>query len=113
MSTAEALPDTWTGYRYVVKTPGTVGGQPRIDGTRIRVSDIVARRLEGLTPEQIASEDCYPSLSLAQVYSALAYYEDHHQEIAGYFRAATELAERIACEHPTVVRDRRGDQQSE
>lgn len=107
MSTAEAMPDARTGYRYVVKTPGTVGGQPRIEGTRIRVSDIVARRLEGLTPEQIASENCYPSLSLAQVYSALSYYEDHHEEVEGYFRAATELADRIARENPGVVRDLR------
>jgi uncharacterized protein (DUF433 family) len=113
MSTAAAMPESATGYRYIVKTPGTVGGQPRIDGTRIRVSDIVARWQAGLTAEQIASEDCFPSISRAQVHSALAYYEDHREEIEGYFRAATELVDRVAREHPEMVRDLRNRRESE
>jgi uncharacterized protein (DUF433 family) len=113
MSTAKATSDARTAYRHIVKTPGTGGGQPRIDGTRIRVSDIVARRRDGLTPEQIVSEDCYPSLSLAQVYSALAYYEDHRDEIEGYFRAASELPDRVARENPQLVRDLRSRSASE
>lgn len=113
MPTAEATPETRTGYRYIVKNPGTVGGQPRVDGTRIRVSDIVARQRDGLTPQQIASKDCYPSLSLAQVYSALAYYEDHRDEIEGYFRAAADLVDRVARENPQHVRDFRSRSTSE
>jgi uncharacterized protein (DUF433 family) len=82
-----------------------VGGEPRIEGTRIRVSDIVARQREGRSPAEIASDRCYPHLSLAQVYSALAYYEDHRDEIEGDFHAADEFAERMKRENPKLVRD--------
>ena len=105
MSTA--TPTTPTAYAHIVRTPGTVGGEPRIDSTRIRVSDIVARQREGRSPAEIASDLCYPHLSLAQVYSALAYYEDHRDEIEGYFRAAAEFAERVKRENPGWVRDLR------
>ena len=51
-----------------------------VAGTRIRVQDIAGEHeLHGLTPEQIARE--HPSLSLAQVHAALAYYFDHREEI--------------------------------
>jgi len=70
-----------TEYVHIVCTPGVVGSEPRIAGHRIRVRDIVAARdLGGLTPEEIAAS-VYPELTLAEVYSALAYYEDHHDEI--------------------------------
>ena len=56
-------------------------GEPRIAEHRIRVRDVVAARdLGGYTPEEIAAS-VYPSLTLAQVYAALAYYEDHRAEI--------------------------------
>jgi uncharacterized protein (DUF433 family) len=49
-----------TVYTYIVRTPGLVGGEARIDGHRIRVRDIVAARdLGGLTPEEIAAS-VYP-----------------------------------------------------
>jgi uncharacterized protein (DUF433 family) len=45
------------------------------------VRDIVAARdFAGLTPAEIAA-NVYPDLTLAQVYAALAYYEDHREEI--------------------------------
>ena len=79
--------------RHIVCTPGIVGGEPRIADHRIRVRDIVAARdLGGFTPEEIASS-VYPNLSLAQVYSALAYYEDHREEIDQLFRGESRFAE--------------------
>ena len=49
-------PSTKTEYSHIVRTPGIVGGEPRIEGHRVRVRDIVAARdLGGLTPEEIAA----------------------------------------------------------
>ena len=87
---------TRTEYSHIVRTPDVCGGEPRIDGHRIRVRDIVAARdLGGLTPEEIAAS-VYPGLTLAQVYSSLAYYEDHHDEIdqASERSAVTSSSER-------------------
>jgi uncharacterized protein (DUF433 family) len=75
------VPTIKTEYAHIVCTPGVVGGEPRIAEHRIRVRDVVAARdLGGYTPEEIAAS-VYPSLTLAQVYAALAYYEDHRAEI--------------------------------
>jgi uncharacterized protein (DUF433 family) len=74
-------PTTHTEYAHIVCTPGTLGGEPRIEGHRIRVRDIAAARDRGgFAPEEIASS-VFPGISLAQVYAALAYYEDHRDEI--------------------------------
>lgn len=72
---------TTTEYAHIVCTPGIVGGEPRIADTRIRVRDIVlARDSQAATPEEIVAT-IYPQLSLAQVYAALAYYEDHRAQV--------------------------------
>jgi uncharacterized protein (DUF433 family) len=48
----------------------------------MRVRDIVAARdLGGMAPEEIAA-NVYPALTLAQVYAAWAYYEDHRDALA-------------------------------
>ena len=70
-----------TEYAHIVCTAGVVGNEPRIAGTRIRVRDVVlVRDVQALTPEEIVAT-VYPQLSLAQVYAALAYYEDHREEV--------------------------------
>jgi len=66
-------------YRYVVATPGVRGGNPRIQGTRIGVHDVVSLLQNGETLDSISR--CFPSVSRAQVYECLAYYEDHQTEI--------------------------------
>lgn len=72
---------TATDIKYIVRDPKVYGGKPYIAGHRIAVHDIaVAYTLHAYTPKQIASE-VYPSLSLAQVYAALLYYEEHKDEI--------------------------------
>jgi uncharacterized protein (DUF433 family) len=100
MSTA----DSRTNYAHITFPPN--GSEPCIDGLRLRVRDIVAARHDGLTPEQIIS-DCYPFLSLGQVYSALAYYEDHREEIEGYHSQETGFVEEFKRQHPDMVIDRR------
>src|SRR5438445_13564778 len=96
---------TNTQYAYIVRTPGVVGGEARIAGHRIRVRDIVAARdLGGLTPEEIAAS-VYPELTLAEVYSALAYYEDHRGEIEQATRRESQIVKRFLKTHPQLVRD--------
>ena len=96
---------TYTEYAHIVHTPGLLGGEARIDGQRIRVRDVTAARDRGgMTPEEIAST-VYPSLTLSQVYAALAYYEDHRGEIDQAFENEARLVERFRREHPELVRD--------
>ena len=96
---------TKTEYVHIVCTPGIVGGEPRIAGHRVRVHDIVAARdLGGLTPEEIAAS-VYPELTLAEVYSALAYYEDHHDETDQATRRESQFIKRFLKAQPQLVRD--------
>lgn len=94
-----------TEYAHIVCTPGLLGGEPRIEGHRIRVRDVVAARDRGgLTPEEIAAT-AYPCLTLAQVYVALAYYEDHREEIERAFEDEARFVEQFRREHAPLVRD--------
>ena len=94
-----------TEFAHIVRTPDTLGGEPRIEGHRIRVRDIVAARdLGGLTPEEIAAS-VYPELSLAKVYAALAYYEDHRDDIDQASHDERQFIEQFLKDHPQLVRD--------
>ncbi|MBK9124211.1 MAG: DUF433 domain-containing protein [Chloroflexi bacterium] len=56
----------------IVTNPSVRSGRPIVEGTTIRVMDIVALyRFKARTPDDIASDY---GLSLAQVHTALAYY---------------------------------------
>ncbi|NEP19628.1 MAG: DUF433 domain-containing protein [Leptolyngbya sp. SIO4C1] len=56
-------------------------------GTRVSLDSIVVTFLQGLSPETIATE-CFPSLTLEQVYGAIAYYLGHRSEIDAYLEQA-------------------------
>lgn len=72
---------TATDIKHIVRDPAIYGGKPCIEGHRIAVHDIaVARYFHDYTPEQIARE-AYPTVTLAQVYAALLYYQEHKDEI--------------------------------
>jgi len=65
---------------HIEITPGVCGGKPRIAGHRIRVQDIVIwHERMCLCPDEIVSQ--YPTITLADVYAALAYYFDYMDEI--------------------------------
>jgi uncharacterized protein (DUF433 family) len=69
-----------TSYPHIVKIDGVCGGQAIIEGTRIAVWHIVGYYYKvGMPVEDILAEWNY--LKPAQVFSALAYYHDHKQEI--------------------------------
>ena len=69
-----------TVYAHITKDPEVCGGSACIDNSRIRVIDVLQAQSEGYTPDQI--QDLFAvRLTLAQVYSALAYADENRQEI--------------------------------
>jgi uncharacterized protein (DUF433 family) len=79
-------------YPHISKTPGVCGGKACIDGTRIRVMDIVVLHEQGMSPEQMLNYYSSRPLTLSEVHAAIAYYYDHKDEIAASF-AEDERAE--------------------
>lgn len=80
----------------LVSSPNVCGGRLRIEGTRITVNQIVTSYKQGYTPEEIA--DQYSHLSLAQVYTALAYYHANKEEIEAGLASEKEEAIRLERE---------------
>jgi len=69
-----------TAYKYIVRKKES--GEPMIQGTRIAVRDIVEEWKLGSSPEEIPFH--YPHVTLAQVFEALAFYQDHMGEIEAF-----------------------------
>ena len=63
----------------LTRTPNVCGGYVRINGTRLTVNQIVIWYKQGYNPEEIT--ELYSHLTLAQVYTALAYYHANKEEI--------------------------------
>ena len=80
--------------RLIVSTPDVCGGRSRIDGSRITIQYIINEIKAGSTPEEIIEDK--PYLTLAGIYSALAYYYDNKEfldvEFANYDRECVRLA---------------------
>ncbi|GMU24634.1 MAG: hypothetical protein AMXMBFR13_47080 [Phycisphaerae bacterium] len=68
-----------TSYRYLVSHPNICGGKIIVEGTRIGVHDVVGLFVNGATVDEV--QRSFPSLTRAQVYECLAYYEDHRAAI--------------------------------
>ncbi len=56
-----------------------------IRGSRVSLDSLVYAFLDGLSPETIAYE-CYPDLTLEQVYGGIAYYLAHRATIGAYLK---------------------------
>ncbi len=90
-------------HGYIVATPGTLGGKPRIDGRRISVQHIaIDHERLGMSADEIC--DAYEGLTLAEVYAALAYYYDHLKEIRSQIEAGLKFAEEYRRLYPDRVR---------
>jgi len=64
----------------IVSDESIMGGQPRIEGRRISVLQIVEWiHEEGMAPETVAAEF---DLDMADIYRALTYYYDHIDEMS-------------------------------
>jgi uncharacterized protein (DUF433 family) len=87
------MADTILAIEHIVKTPGVLGGDPRIAGHRIGVHDIVVTHLINELPlEEVARRY---RLTLAEVYAAMAYYYDHQAEIDAIIAANEEAIDRV------------------
>jgi len=77
-----------------------------VRGTRVSLDSTVYRFLEGLSPEGIA--DCFPGLTLEQVYGSIAFYLGHRTEIDAYLQAADAeyeaFRQRVRTEYPRLSR---------
>src|SRR3989304_2430385 len=101
-----------TEKSHIECTPGVCGGKPRIAGHRIRVQDIyICHELKGMTPDEILQ--AYPTITLADVHAALAYYWDHREEIEQAIREEDAFVEEFRRHYVTPLqrklkRSRRG-----
>jgi len=66
-------------YRYITSAEGVRSGRPIVQGTRIGVHDVASLILSGGTVDDVVRS--FPSLTRAQVYECMAYYEDHKEEM--------------------------------
>ena len=73
-----------------------------VAGTRVSLDSIVLAFLDGLSPETIVAE-CFPVLTLEQVYGAITYYLAHGAEIDRYLQQGD--AEFDALRHATRSAD--------
>ena len=86
----------------IVKTLGACGGRACIAGHRVRVQDIVSwHEHQGMPPDEIVSH--VPTITLADVHAALAYYFDHVQEIQDEMRADRTYAEEFRRTHLSAL----------
>jgi len=95
MNTTQDAPvskPVWHGI--IVATPGTCGGKPRIDGTRIRVQDIYQwHEVTGRSIDEIISD--FPHLTHAGIYAALSYYWDHREAMHAMMQEEEELVNKL------------------
>jgi uncharacterized protein (DUF433 family) len=68
-----------TEHPHIVKSADTLGGEPRIEDSRIAVRHVRGLAEAGMTPVEIAEKY---RLTPAQVHDALSYAYDHPDEIA-------------------------------
>ncbi len=89
---------------HIIQTPGTAGGKPHIAGHRITVGQVaVWHELMGWSADEIAT--AY-SLSLSDVYAALAYYFDHQQEIDLTMERTQAFAQTLRSAIPSKLKPR-------
>ncbi|MBI4789073.1 MAG: DUF433 domain-containing protein [Chloroflexi bacterium] len=84
-------------------------GVIRVGKTRVTIDTVVQAFEEGATAEEIAQQ--YSSLTLAEVYSTIAYYRRREPEVKEYLRQRRHLAQAIRKENesrfsPQGVRER-------
>jgi uncharacterized protein (DUF433 family) len=92
---------------HVEIVEGAGGPKARIKGSRIRVEDVVVwHERQRMTPFEIVHE--YPTITIADVYAALAYYWDNRGEIESRLADAEREYRRGIAEQGDIF-DRLGD----
>ncbi len=86
---------------YIGIKSGYCGGKPHILGHRIKVEQIaVMHERMGMGASQIVED--LPTITLAQVHAALAYYYDHRDEIEADIRAGDQFVDRLRAGQPSI-----------
>jgi uncharacterized protein (DUF433 family) len=93
-------------YPHISKDPAVCGGSACVEGTRIRVIDIVAAYKDGKDPEAIVDE--YTALKdTSDVFAALVYYYDHKDEIEADIAEGERLEQQAELERVESLKRRR------
>jgi uncharacterized protein (DUF433 family) len=84
-------------------------GVIRVGGTRVTLDTVVAAFEAGATAEEIVQQ--YPSVALADVYSVIAYYLRHRNEVQDYLTVRQQQAAEIRVQNeqrfdPSGLRER-------
>jgi len=80
-----------TRYEHVILNEAQV---PIIAGTNMKVVELVLERTAyGWSPEELHFQ--HPYLTLGQIYSALAYYWDHQEELDRDIERRLELVDQV------------------
>ncbi len=97
------IAETPTTYQHIVLDEE---GIPWIRAANTKVVELVAEvKAHGWSPEELAYQ--HPHLTLGQVYSALAFYFDHREEVEADLLRRGALAEELRAEagdHPLVAK---------
>lgn len=72
------------------------GGVARVGNTRVRLASVLYLHNQGSTPEEI--HESFPSVPLADVYGAIAYYLHHRSDVDSYLADQEAEAERLQRE---------------
>ncbi len=65
-----------------------------VAGSRVSLDSVVVAFLNGWSPETIAAE-CFPTLTLEQIYGAITYYLAHRDEVDAYLQQADDAFETL------------------
>lgn len=68
-------------------------GTIRIRGSRVTLDSLVHAFRQGATAEQI--QDSFPSVTLRDIYGAIAYYLEHQEQVELYLREQEQAAEEL------------------
>ncbi len=86
-----------TAYEHIVLDEN---GVPIIAGTNMKVIELVLEKMAyGWSPEELHLQ--HPYLTLGQIYSALAYYWDHREELDQDIERRLKRVDRIQKSIPT------------
>jgi len=87
----------------------TAEGAWRIAGTRVSLDSVVYAFRQGSTPEEVCQD--FPTLSLAQVYAAIAYYLHYREAVDAYLTEQDQYDEQakqeLAARHADFYRELR------
>ena len=79
----------------IVQSDDVLGGEPRLEGTRVSVFDIYELVIEGKNPPADVADQL--DRSLGEVYTALAYYHEHPEEMRQLRQEREENQAKIAA----------------